>query len=598
MKGISLLNSLAIILGVVQTTCALGYNDQQQQILAPAANIKDNRPNIIFILVDDQDLLLDSINYMPNLNKHLAQEGTFYRNHFVTTALCCPSRVSLLTGRLAHNTNVTDVNPPYGGYPKFVERGFNENYLPVWLQNAGYNTLYTGKLFNAHTVDNYNSPFANGFNSSDFLLDPYTYSYLNATFQRDSDPPVSYEGQYTTDILKGKALDLLESAISQTDPFFLTIAPVAPHSNVHSNGPIIPGVDLKITAPISAERHKHLFKDVKIPRTPNFNPDEPSGVNWIARLPKQNESNIDYNDHFYRSRLRALQPVDELISEVVDILDENHILDNTYIIYTSDNGYHIGQHRLQAGKECGFEEDIRVPFIVRGPGVLPNYEELAITTHIDIAPTLFDITGLPLRSDFDGTPIPFKKELNSSDPVRHEHVTVEYWGLAIPEGKYNTLGPDNPEIITNNTYKSIRILSSEYDLYYSVWCSNEHQLYDLKTDPYELNNLYVTSDSPGNLNEGREILGVSLAKVIHRLDALLLVLKSCQGQTCIRPWDVLHPEGKVETIVDALDAKYDEFYNVQSKVSFSRCEFGYILDAEGPQTALTYRDGIEWHHWV
>lgn len=108
----------------------------------------------------------------------------------------------------------------------------------------------------------------------------------------------------------------------------------------------------------------------------------------------------------------------------------------------------------------------------------------------------------------------------------------------------------------------------------------------------------MTSDSPGNLNEGREILGVSLAKVIHRLDALLLVLKSCQGQTCIRPWDVLHPEGKVETIVDALDAKYDEFYNVQSKVSFSRCEFGYILDAEGPQTALTYRDGIEWHHWV
>jgi arylsulfatase A-like enzyme len=161
-----------------------------------------------------------------------------------------------------------------GGYPKFVERGFNENYLPVWLQNAGYNTLYTGKLFNAHTVDNYNNPFPNGFNSSDFLLDPYTYSYLNATFQHNSDPPVSYEGQYTTDILKQKALNLLESAIDQPEPFFLTIAPVAPHSNVHSNGPIIPGVDLKITAPISAERHRHLFKDVKIPRTPNFNPDE------------------------------------------------------------------------------------------------------------------------------------------------------------------------------------------------------------------------------------------------------------------------------------------------------------------------------------
>lgn len=108
----------------------------------------------------------------------------------------------------------------------------------------------------------------------------------------------------------------------------------------------------------------------------------------------------------------------------------------------------------------------------------------------------------------------------------------------------------------------------------------------------------MTSDSLEATDQNREILGVSLAKVIPRLDALLLVLKSCQGQTCIRPWDVLHPEGNVETIVDALNVKYDEFYNVQSKVSFSRCEFGYILDAEGPQTALTYRDGIEWHHWV
>jgi hypothetical protein len=113
MKGTLLLNRLAVILSVVESACTLGYNDQRQQVLQ-GSSFKENRPNIIFILVDDQDLLLDSVHYMPNLNKHLAQEGTFYRNHFVTTALCCPSRVSLLTGRLAHNTNVTDVNPPYG----------------------------------------------------------------------------------------------------------------------------------------------------------------------------------------------------------------------------------------------------------------------------------------------------------------------------------------------------------------------------------------------------------------------------------------------------------------------------------------------------
>lgn len=112
MKVTSVLNTLAVLLSVAKNTRALEYGSPQQQVLGTGP--KDSRPNIIFILVDDQDLLLDSVSYMPNLNKHLTQEGTFYRNHFVTTALCCPSRVSLLTGRLAHNTNVTDVNPPYG----------------------------------------------------------------------------------------------------------------------------------------------------------------------------------------------------------------------------------------------------------------------------------------------------------------------------------------------------------------------------------------------------------------------------------------------------------------------------------------------------
>ncbi|KAJ6012785.1 arylsulfatase [Penicillium canescens] len=597
MVGASFLGKLIVALSIVQRSCAHGYDDQQQPILG--ASPKNGQPNIIFILVDDQDLMLDSISHMPQLNKHLVQKGTFYRNHFATTAICCPSRASLLTGRLAHNTNVTDVNPPYGGYPKFVEGGFNENYLPIWLQNAGYNTLYTGKLFNAHTVDNYNTPFPNGFNSSDFLLDPYTYSYLNATYQRNFEPPVSYEGQYTTDVLKEKALELLNSATNGKAPFFLTIAPVAPHSNLQTNGPIGPSEDLNSTPPISAERHRHLFKDVKIPRTPNFNPDEPSGVNWIKRLPKQNQSNVDYNDHFYRSRLRALQPVDELISEIIDVLEARQILDNTYIIYTSDNGYHIGQHRLQAGKECGFEEDIRVPLIIRGPGIRANHDEVAITTHVDLAPTIFEIAGLPLRSDFDGTPMPLKQTLESNNQPRHEHVTVEFWGLAVAEGKYNSLGPDNPQVILNNTYKSVRIHSSEYDIYYSVWCTNEHQLYDLKADPYELNNLYSVSDPrKGSSEIDGELLGFPLTKVIERLDALLLILKSCQGKSCIHPWDVLHPEGDVQSLVDALGVKYDGFYHAQSKVSFSRCEFGYLLDAEGPQTALTYRNGIEWHHWV
>ena len=154
-----------------------------------------------------------------------------------------------------------------GGYPKFVSQGLNERYLPVWLQQAGYNTYYTGKLFNAHNVDNYNAPYPAGFTASDFLLDPYTYSYLNSTWQRGHDAPVSYEGKHTMDVITEKATGFLIDAIDAKNPFFLTIAPVAPHSNIESNGG-------GFGPPVSAERHKHLFQDVKIPRTAHFNPQQ------------------------------------------------------------------------------------------------------------------------------------------------------------------------------------------------------------------------------------------------------------------------------------------------------------------------------------
>lgn len=205
---------------------------------------------------------------------------------------------------------------------------------------------------------------------------------------------------------------------------------------------------------------------------------------------------IDYNDHFYRSRLRALQGVDELVDGLVTRLEESGQLDNTYIIYTSDNGFHIGQHRLPPGKTCGFEEDIRVPLFIRGPGVAKGYVQDAVTTHVDLAPTLFHLAGIPARSDFDGTAIPVTPEF---DGKRHEHVTVEYWGSAVVEGVYGGIGksrqyfhshcgmcdtnfkagPGGSIRIPNNTYKSVRLLGEGYNLYYSVWCNNEHELYDL-----------------------------------------------------------------------------------------------------------------------
>lgn len=348
----------------------------------------------------------------------------------------------------ACSTTVAD-KTPQGGYPKFIAQGHNSNYLPVWLQEEGYNTYYTGKLFNSHTIANYDSPYPAGWTSSDFLLDPGTYSYLNPIYQRDTDAPVHHKNEHTSDLIIDKSQRLLNQAIADGKPFFLGVAPIAPHSDVsvdrHAGLPLM-------TEPVPAERHKGLFKDVKVPRTDNFNPDTPSGANWVRKLPQHNASSVEYLDHYYRQRLRALQAVDELVEKLVDQLDEAGILDDTYIIYSSDNGFHIGQHRLPPGKECGYDEDIRVPLIVRGPGVPKGKVEDAVTTHIDLAPTILRLVGAEARPDFDGAPIPLGSS-NSSTTTntndvkeqvakskRHEHVAVEYWGFALAEGEGGGFG--------------------------------------------------------------------------------------------------------------------------------------------------------------
>jgi hypothetical protein len=176
-----------------------------------------------------------------------------------------------------------------------------------------------------------------------------------------------------------------------------------------------------------------------------------------------------------------------------------------------------------------------------------------------------------------------------------EHVNVEYWGMAVFEGEYG-----GNDLHYNNTYKGLRLIGKDYDLYYSVWCNDEHQLYDLKTDPYELDNLL--SSSRKDSSPARALLGKPLTKVASRLDSLLFVLKSCKGDVCRKPWEALHPYGGVQTLKDALSSEYDFFYEEeQVRIKYSRCEQGYIIDAEGPQfelDGLIYRDGVRWSEWV
>jgi N-acetylglucosamine-6-sulfatase len=240
-------------------------------------------PNIVAIITDNQDQHMGSLDYMPLLKKHIIDEGTLYKSHYCTIAICCPSRVNLWTGKAAHNTNVTDMVLPSGkysaslmhlktanksgGYPKFVEQGLNSDYLPIWLQKAGYSNYYTGKLFNSHSIHNYNSPIPGGWTGSDFLLDPYTYQYYNASMSRNGAHAISYKGHYSNDLIAEKAYGFLEDAINGVEdkPFFLVAAPIGPHANVD--------VERGFTPAVSAPRHAHLFKNYRIPRKKNFNPD-------------------------------------------------------------------------------------------------------------------------------------------------------------------------------------------------------------------------------------------------------------------------------------------------------------------------------------
>ncbi|CAK7212291.1 hypothetical protein SBRCBS47491_001413 [Sporothrix bragantina] len=548
-----------------------------------------SRPNIILVLTDDQDTHMNSLDHMPLLQKYLINEGTTFTKHYCTVAICCPSRVNLWTGQLAHNTNVTDVIPPFGGYPKFVTEGYNDNHLGLWMQESGYNTYYAGKLFNHHTVDNYNAPYVRGFTGSDFVLDPSTYQYWNFTTTHNGEKPKTFLGTYSPDFTAARAFEFLDEGLHAVDkedkPFFLIAAPIAPHAQV------VLYPTMEAGPPAAAERHQHLFPDYVIPRTPNFNPEEPSGVSWILNQPRLNDTVIDYNDEYQRQRLRSLQSVDEMVAEMVARLEAAGQLDNTYIIYTTDNGYHISQHRLMPGKECSFETDINVPLVIRGPGVPAGLvKDAVVSSHTDLAPTIMKLAGNALRDDFDGQPVAVHAAVNSGP----EHVGTEFWGYAIPEGKYGYSGKygfiDGPaNAHPNNTYKGLRIETARYSLYYAVWCTNERQLYNMKTDPYQMDNIL----GEGRKSEPRELLlGRDLETVVDRLDALMLVMKSCKGQACVDPWGQIHPHGDVSSLADALAPRFDVFYKRQPKVAFTKCELGYFPEVEGPMDYHVFSRGV------
>lgn len=396
----------------------------------------------------------------------------------------------------------------------------------------------------------------------------------------NGEPPVSFEGKYSPDVMAEQALGYVDDAASHEDPFFIAVAPIAPHSNMRLQEP------RQFDLPEYAKRHAGLFSDYKIPRTGNFNPEIPSGVSWVRELPKLNQTLIDYHDEFQRSRLRALQSVDEMIDRLVTSLEDKGLLDNTYIIYTTDNGYHISQHRLPPGKECPFEEDIHIPLIIRGPGVPVGSTAGVVSSHTDLTPTILKLAGSD-RPDLDGSPIPLDAKTLAS-PSSGEHVNVEFWGEATLEGKYGSPFSD-AATTSNNTYKALRLVAKDYNLLYAVWCSGEREFYDMTRDPSQMHNYFDPSHTSSQIHY--DLLGRPFKHVMNRLDALLMVTKSCKGWECREPWRVLHPDRSVASLAGALHKTLDAFYEGQPRVWFKSCVKGHVVSEEGPQDVRPWKGG-------
>lgn len=231
-----------------------------------------------------------------------------------------------------------------------------------------------------------------------------------------------------------------------------------------------------------------------------------------------------------------------------------------------------------------------------------------VTSHTDLAPTFLALAN-STRPGLDGKAIPTTVAATKAY-YKKEHVAIEYWGLAVPEGIYGYASDKTGEVgnsYSNNTYKGIRLISDDYSLYYAVWCTNEVEYYNLmvrsslssssqrttfsfitvQDDPHQTVNLAAHPAKHKNY----KIANRELPQILHRLDALMMVLKSCEGDACRYPWRQLHPAGKVETLAEALDSRFDKFYKNQPKVSFSKCEIGYHISSEGAQKFHVYGGG-------
>ena len=508
----------------------------------PAAAAKDGRPNILVVMTDDQAAA--DLAKMPNVRKLLAKQGTSFSNAVDSFPLCCPSRATFITGQYAHNHGVVGNFYPYGWYG-MKDRG---NTLPAWLQKVGYRTALIGKWLNGYGAVDAHGEVPKGFDIWRGLLDVSAYDYFNFVMNRDGklktwgdavfarglvafanievtpnpdglagvfrklkenfgDAPYTYWGtqktkDYSPDVTGAEAEKLVGAEKKAKDPFFIWWAPAAPHrEDVATTLMGRPGAD-----PRPAPRYAMRSSGFKLPRPRSFNEadfsDKPT--NMREKAPVLTDEQVAQLQLDYGGRIGSLLAVDDHVKKLVKILKATHQDKNTLVVFVSDNGWLQGEHRIPGDKFLPYEESLRVPFILRGPGVPAGKTVKGQVSNIDFASTILDIANAQPGRTQDGV---------SLMPVVRNH-KVQPNPIVEIEAPRPLFEQDVPVNAWDRPYKGVRTDRYTYVVYKE---SGDEELYDRRKDPAEMRS--VAADP-------------AYAKIKARLVARLAKLDRCKGHTC------------------------------------------------------------------
>jgi N-acetylglucosamine-6-sulfatase len=482
---------------------------------------QSGKPNVIMFTTDDQTLR-DMIA-MPRTTNLIGGQGTNFQRAFTSFPLCCPSRVSVQTGQYAHNHRILGNTPPSGGYQVFNDR----NVLPVWLQTAGYRTIHIGKMPNGYPAPNSGDYVPPGWGPFLTGLTPQSrgefYAFLGPGssyfgFQLNENGVVEQYGQeqYQTDVYADIAVDRIDNHFSNHAgaPLYMQVQFFAPHD---PNQP--------------ATRHAGAFATAPLPVDKSFNEkDLKDKPGWLKRVRGLGGGLASKIATRYRGRLETLLAVDEAVERIVAQLGATGQLGNTYLIFTSDNGFMQGQHRLHQGKFVPYEPSIQVPLLIRGPGIPPGGISKELVTNVDLTATILEMTGTSPGLTQDGRSIlPFARDparkttrpilLETGPPgAIGEIASASGKGRRARLSKYvKNLDLDASaqiaRVVTAPRYRAIR--TRRYLLV--KYGDRGRELYDLRKDRLEVNSFYKN----GRYKAVRKFLIKALAK-----------LTPCVGATC------------------------------------------------------------------